>query len=222
MSDMDTSKYEEMAIVLKGKMESLMVVDTESANLAEAMEKTAKDNAKMLTAHMETQIKDAHAKHKKLTTLRDRLVSPFIAVAKEARSKRIAWTQEEQRKAAEIMRKAQAEAAKQAEEERLAEASVMEAEGDSEGAEAILEAPIEPVFVPVVEAPKVKGAKELWSANITDCKAMFKALPDSPFMPDLGSDELAKLATLLKLTKHAVSLKTNFKLAGVTVSSKTV
>jgi len=72
------------------------------------------------------------------------------------------------------------------------------------------------------DAEEVKGAREVWSCIITDQKKLFKALPTSPFMPDLTEDELEKLCTVLKLKKHAASLKNNFKLAGVKVISKVV
>ena len=218
----DVTNYEQTALILKEKSDALIVSDAKSAQIAESIEMTAKDNAKMLTEHMEPAIKEAHARHKTLTTLRDRLVTPFKVVADSARQKRIAWTQDEQRKAQEAMRKAEQEARKAAEEALLAEAAACEKAGDKEQATAILEAPVAPVFVPVIEAPKVKGARELWSCDIVDAKALLRALPDSPFMPDLTADELGKLATLLKLSKHAVSLKSNFRLAGVRTYSKVV
>ncbi len=222
MSEVNTEQFESMALVLVEKAGALVVSNLESANIAESIEKTAKDNEKMLLAHMEPQIKEAHARHKKLTTLRDKLVTPFHEAAQQARQKRIVWTQEEQRKAQEAMRKAQEEAMKQAEEERLAMAAELEKSGDKAQAEAILDAPVEPVYVPQVETPTVKGAREIWGVEIVDCKALLKALPDSPFMPDLTQDELGKLATVLKLSKHAVSLKSNFKLAGIRVTNRTV
>ena len=217
-----TVNYEETALVLKEKVDSLAVVDQDSANIAESIEKTAKDNYKRLWEHMDTTIKEAHTRHKKLTETRKRLCDPFDEIARNARRKRIDWTQEEQRKAQVAMRKAEDEARKQAEEERITEAEQLEKQGLKEEASAVLDAPVAPVFVPQVEAPSVKGARTKWGMNIVDVNALFKALPDSPFMPDLTSAELEKLATLLKLTRHATSLKSNFKLAGIEVYNEVI
>jgi len=203
-------KYEEMALVLKAKADALTVTDIDSANVATSIEKTAKDNVKMLNEHMDEQIKDAHAKHKKLTVLRDRLTSPFKAISQDARRKYNAWAEEEQRKAEEEQRKLDAEARKQAEDLRLKEAETLEQSGKTEQASAILESPVViPQQAPVREMPKAKGAVT-WYAKINNAQELFKAWGNgTAAMPELSDKQLESLVTVLKLNDLARALKGN-------------
>ena len=88
------------------------------------------------------------------------------------------WEQAEAARLAEENHKAMAEARRKAEDAALAEAAALEAEGDTEGAEAILEAPVIATVVPIREAPKAAGVsfRTNWKARVVDPMALLRAV----------------------------------------------
>lgn len=157
--------YNNQALVLQKRVGELQIIDEITFNTMASIEATAKDNVKALKAHMDGPIADANAKHKKLTKLRNDLVSPHQEVAKSARRKCIAYSEEQKRIAAEEARKQAEVLRKQEEDARLAVAAKLEAEGKNTQATQVLEAPATPApSIPVAETVKVKGATVRWSA----------------------------------------------------------
>ena len=203
--------YNNQALVLQKRVGELVIVDVVTFNTMTSIETTAKDNVKAITAHMDGPIKEAHSRHKKLTQLRNDIVSPHTDVAKAARRKCIAYSEEQKKIAAAEARK-QAEILRQKEEdERIEAAKKLEDEGKTEQATQVLEAPAMPApAIPVEPTVSVKGAREIWSAEITDPKAMFQAFGSGKAtMPELTEDQLSQLCTVLKLHDLARALKSN-------------
>ena len=207
------SKCSATALALQSQVGELQVVDEISFNKMASIEQTAKENVKALEGHMKTPIEDAHAKHKKLTKLRNDLTSPFKDVAKAARTKCLEYAEAEKQKAAAEARRIAEEQRKAEEEARLAQAEALEAQGESKQAEQVLEAPVMPAPVAhVAPTVSVKGAREQWSAEITDARAMFEAWgTGKAAMPDLSQDQLDKLCTVLRLHDLARGLKANLE-----------
>ena len=122
--------------------------------------------------------------------------------------------QERIRQAAE--HKAEAER-KKLEDERLAEAKLLEDIGDTDAAAALVETPVE-VTAPVPAAPKSHGisSSKRWSANVTDLMALVKAVA-------AGEAPLRYLkADQVRLNGIAADEKERFSVPGVEAVSKTV
>ena len=148
----------------------------------------------------------AHTTWKTAVGKRDALRAPYLEADKAYARAMGAWEQEQQRQrrlaeegarrererleGEERARVAAEEARlrKEAEDQRLTQAAAAEAQGDSETAERLLEAPVEvpvvvprPVFVPmapVAEAPKATGVafRDNWSAEVVDLMALVTAV----------------------------------------------
>ena len=92
------------------------------------------------------------------------------------------WDIKVRREREEEERKAREEAEKQAREDQLQRAVELEAAGELQQAEAILDEPVyvPPVIIQSVTAPKVQGkvAKTTYKARVTDLKALIKAVAD--------------------------------------------
>jgi len=200
--------YNNQALVLQKQVGELQVVDEITFNTMSSIETTAKDNVKALTAHMAGPIADAHSKHKKLTKLRNDLVSPHTEVAKAARRKCIVYAEEQKRIVAEEARKQAEILHKQEEDARLKVAAELEAEGKDKQATQVLEAPAMPApAVPVIEAVHVKGARKVTSAEIYDVPLLFKSLSERP--PVLDEGQLADLIRVMKFNDLARSMGAN-------------
>jgi len=208
------TEQEQHALVLKQQVGALVVCDKESFARMESIEKTAKDNIKALKTHLDVAIKEAHAKHKKLTSLLNRITAPFATVAQDARSKCSEWARKERERAKALQREQEAVLAKVAEEERLRQAEALEKAGNSEMAEAVLESPMPvPIAFPKIEVPKVKGERVIWYAEIVDLKKMFAAYGSGKTpIPELDAKQKAQLVAVLGLNGIATGLKSNLSI----------
>jgi hypothetical protein len=123
-----------------------------------------------------------------------------------------AWDIKVRREREEEERKAREEAEKQAREEQLQRAVELEASGDLQQAEAVLEeAPyIPPVIIQAPTAPKVQGkvSRKTYKARVTDLKALVKAVADGK--APLG----AIMADTSYINKQAANDKENFSMPG--------
>jgi hypothetical protein len=116
--------------------------------------------------------------HDDMCAAEHRWLDPIVEAKRLYSDKHNRYAREQQaiadKRAAELAAMAQ----KQEEDRRLADAAAAEAEGDHEGAEAIISEPIAPVRVAVpVAITKVAGVyrpRAVWSAEITDMKALIK------------------------------------------------
>lgn len=117
-------------------------------------------------------VRKAHAAWKAMVALRDKLMEApaYAERTVKLRIGQYQWQLNEQRRLE--AEKAENEARKRAEDERLAQAEKAAQMGDSEGAEALLNAPVPVVVDPVLtpEAPKVKGVsfREDWDFQIVN------------------------------------------------------
>jgi len=140
-------------------------------------------------------IQKAHEAHKEALNQKALIEAPLVTAETYLNRQVTDYTREQERKRREeeeILRqeaiKAEMERRKKEEDDRLAQAAELEKAGAKEEAEALIqetiqeiEKPVE-VYIPPPETPEVKlqGAivKEYWHAEITDLRALCKAVAD--------------------------------------------
>ena len=207
----DISAMETKALQLRGSVDKLVISNQESLVAGKSYLDAANGCMKMIAEHMDGQIKEAHAKHKKLTTLRTRLLAPYQAVEQTLKGKIGTYVAEERKKAIEAARIKEAEIRKAQDEERLAQAATLEAEGEQQAAEAILEAPMP---TPRVEAdvPTIHGmhTRVTWKAEVTDKALLIKSAASGD-----KQAEAALEPNMAILNKLATALKSNMNMPGV-------
>ncbi len=216
--ELNTAKFNQHALALREQMGAIEPISNDQEfQVIGSVLKDAAGNVKSLEAHMAPQIADAHAKHKKLTALRNTLTAPFKQIRVEADKKLTVYRQEQQRIAAEAQAKAGKEAREAAEAIRLEEAAALEAEGRTDLADAVLEAPVmaEPVAPPppVATVDGLSGRKT-YKAEVIDMKALCKAIGDGSQPVDLVT------ANSSALNGMARALKSNLNIPGVKVIVK--
>jgi len=142
---------------------------------AGALLKAIKEKLAKVDAHHKPMVDQAHQLHKSAIAARDALTKPLKAIGSHVRAECGRWDTAQR----EIARKAQAEAdriaRKKADDEQLAEAERLEAEGHAAAAEAVLEVPVAAPVAPVVPpAPKPAGIsyRENWKAELVDFAAV--------------------------------------------------
>ena len=215
----DTSAYDTQALALRKQLSAISPITSDAElQIVGSVFKDAAGNIKVLEAHMKPQIDEAHARHKKLTTLRNKLTAPFHAIKDDADKKLSAYRREQERIAAEARAKAEKEAQEAAEAKRLEEAEALEAQGNIEQASAVLDAPVipEPVAPPPPIA-KVDGlsGRKTYSAEVTDMVALCKAIGEGHANVELVQPNSTALNGMARALKH------NLNIPGVKVIVKT-
>lgn len=175
----DEAEIEQTAITLTEKVDAIESIDSpQQHQQVGSYLKTASDNIKAITKHMAPQIEEAHNRHKRLTSIRCRLLKPFEEVKRKTSDQIADYQHRQENIRREAERKAQEEARKKAEEERLAQAEALEKEGQSEAAEHILDAPLAPEpTLPVEPESKVDGVfmRDNWKAELIDLDTVIAA-----------------------------------------------
>lgn len=158
-------EVEQRALTLPEKADHIRIMDADTFKEAAEFTLTLRAIKKEIDNTFDPIVKKAHEAHKEAVAQKKKVMEP-VEHAQKIIDKKIGDFHAEQeriRKAEEdrLRREAEERARKEEEERRLEEASRYEQEGDTEMAEAILEAPITPqaVIVPKVEsqAPKIEG-----------------------------------------------------------------
>ena len=124
----------------------------------------------------------AHKTHKAIKALQNDLLGPVTTARKKVKQLMAGYDAEQERLRREEEARLQKEADKQAEEAALRAAEAAEAAGDSEVAEAILEAPVAapPVILPSSTPKTGVSFREVWKFRVTD----EKLIPRQYMMPD--------------------------------------
>lgn len=174
-----------------------MIVVKDEGTLSKANEifLTIKALRKKIGEVFDPIIAKSHAAHKEALAQKTQAEAPLIVAEKYLNGQVTVYHQEMERKRREeeeLLRqkaiKEEMERRKKEEEDRLQQAAELEAAGAKEEAEALIqetveenEKPVE-VYIPPPETPKVKleGAtvKEYWSAQVTDLKALCRAVAE--------------------------------------------
>jgi hypothetical protein len=199
-------------------VDSLQIIDQESYNFANEIANKCVSKVKEIEAEHEPLIKSAHQMHKDAIAFRDKRMFAFKELRKQIDKKVTEWYRAEQARAAEKRRKAEEEARRQAEEEQLAAAEMLQNEGMTQAAEAVLEMPTVVPKVAVVEPVKAGGEsyREVWSAEVLDVMALVKAVA-------AGLQPLAYLEpNTTNLNKAASMFKGTVQIPGVRIKSETI
>jgi hypothetical protein len=181
------SEYDKRRLALKGEYSAVLV---EAQKLTEINTAEDAEKANSLGRILQAATKDAEIFFKPIKQQVDAFKAPILNHEKEfatpidTEKKRLGglltnWNEKLRREREEEERKAREEAEKAAREEQLARAVELEASGDVQAAEAVLE---EPVMAPVViqsqAPPKVAGQVEKmnYSATVTNINDLLTAV----------------------------------------------
>lgn len=149
----------------------IAIRDAETYQTACDFLKTLKTIEAEINSTFDEPIRRAYEAHKAIVAAKKKHFEPIEQAERIVKPKISAYLAEEERKRREEERRLQEEARKKAEEEALAQAAELEAEGDTEGAEALISEPVvaPPVVLPKA-TPKVSGiaTREVWLYKITD------------------------------------------------------
>lgn len=161
---------ESTALVLREVVAIQKITDSATYVRVVAAGTDAASNMKSIESVFKPICEQRHARWRRATELRAEKLKPFEEIKKKAseligayeRDQERTRRAEEERLQAEQQKLAEAEAKRKADEQAIADAEVLAAEGDHKGAEAVLNNPVPvPVYVPPVilqkSVPKVAG-----------------------------------------------------------------
>lgn len=194
---------------------ALALTITDGASYAKAAEFLVeiKRIARQVEERFQEPCSAAHTAWKKMTALRDAVMSPFLKSEIVVKSLIGTYQQEQEQKRQEELRKAEAKARQKAEEERKKAIAEAKERGDREAVKALKEAPIIPQVDPSklkVEAPpKIEGVsvRMTWDWEIVDEAKIPRAF--------LKVDDA-------KIGKTVRALGKNHGIGGITVFEKAV
>ncbi|MDA8112094.1 MAG: hypothetical protein M0T83_06550 [Nitrospiraceae bacterium] len=158
-------EVEQRALTLPEKADHIKIMDADTFKEAAEFTLTLRAIKKEIDNTFDPIVKKAHEAHKEAVSQKKKVMEPVEQAQKVIDRKIGDFHAEEERKRKveedRLRKEAEEQARKEEEDRRLQEASRLEQEGNSEMAEALLEAPIAPpvVVLPKVEtqAPKVEG-----------------------------------------------------------------
>jgi len=162
------------------------VVDSASYDRAAELMRMIKTGIDDVKQRLAPAKKQADAAHKAIVKLEKEAIGPREAARTIYSQKRLAWQEKEDRKRQEEEARLRAAELKRAEDERLAEAARLEAEGRNEQAEAVIAAPIVPrPIVLSTTVPKSDGVsvRTNWAFRIVDATL----IPREWLIPDQGA-----------------------------------
>ena len=173
----EVERVESDALALPDRARALAVTTDEQYVAAGEFLKGAKATAAQVKAVFDPIVAKAHEAHKTATAARSQMLQPIEEAERIVKGAMVKFVdqREAERRAAE--RKAADEALRKAEEERIARAVELEAEGKSAEAEVeiarpLVAAPVAPVAI--AAPPKVAGVstKKVWRFEIVDVSAI--------------------------------------------------
>lgn len=206
-------KVEQTALTWPEKAAAINIVDQASYNFAaETLLEIAKLE-KEVKAHHGPIKTAAHDAHKAAVAGEKRFLDPLDKAKSLIRRAISGWEIKQRRIREEAERKAREEAEKKEEEDRIARAIEAEKAGKStEEVEKIIDTPaevkIEPVKPTYKPAPGV-STRETWKAEVTDIKALCKAVADGT------ASEQSVLPNMPVLNASARTAKESFSIPGV-------
>jgi hypothetical protein len=220
---------EEKALSIVDQAKAVKVTDTETYKQAGALWKSIGEMIKEVKDTFDPICDAANKAHKAATAKRAKYLDPLTSAQKSVKQLMSSYDAEQERLRREEQRRLE-EIARKAEEERLLmEAIAAEEELKAQGltaeeakaeAEAIISQPVyvPPVVVPKA-VPKMAGGpvyREIWSAEVTDIKALCRAVAMGQASPE------CVLANFTALNKMATALKGTLSIPGVRAVSRRV
>jgi hypothetical protein len=216
----ETDEVAARSLSIVDQANAVMVVDADTYTKAGFIWKSIQAMKAEVDAAFDKNIKRWHEGHKDALADKAKYYSPLDAAARKVKQLMSDWqaAQEAIRKAEEDRLRKIAE--EEEKERQLAAAVNAEQSGDTEMAEAIIEAPVyvAPIVVPKA-VPKMAGGpvyREVWAAEVTDIKALCMAVATGK-----ASTECVT-GNMVALNRMAVALKGTLNIPGVRAYSKRV
>ena len=211
---------EQKALSIPDQAKALTVASNEDYTQGETLLSSCKQLETEIHAAFDPIVEKAHLAHKEAVAQRAKYLNPIEEGRKILKQKMIAFQQEQERIRREEQARLEAEAQKRAEDEALALASQAEAEGNTEMAEAIISEPVQaaPVVLPKMapKASRLSAGKTLWYAEVTDIKALCKAIADGKASINLIEPNMTALNNMAR------AMKSTMNIPGVQAKSKIV
>ena len=190
---------------------ALQIVDATSHAAAQELWAACKDMDRKIVDFFAPMKEAAHKAHAAVCAREKQSRAVPLRGMELAQLKIRPYEAEQRRLEDEARRKAEAEALRQLEEQRLAEAIAAEEAGDTATAEAILDEPAPPV-VPVVEVPTQRatvagiGSRGVWRARVTDLAALVKHVAEHPELINTIEANMPALNALARAQREAMRL----------------
>lgn len=212
LATVDGAAVTQKALTFPDQAKALRIADDASYQAACEFLKAVKALRTEIAETFGPHITRAHEAHKALLKEKADAEAPLADAERIAKAALVAYDQAQERLRREEQARQQAELQRQEEERRLLEAVALEAAGESDTANALIDEPIHVPTVAVAPAtPKVSGIsyRETWSANVTSLHALVKFVAANPSHVGLLS------ANMPALNAQARSLKAQLQLPGV-------
>lgn len=216
----ETNEVESKALTIVDQAKAITVTDADTYTIAGNMWKDLGDMMDKIDETFNPLIEAAHRSHKAALAKKAEFYNPLKEARTNIKKLMSDYDQKQERLRQEEQRRLEVEARRQEEERRLQDAILAEELGETEEASAILEEPVQvaPVIVPKA-TPKLPGGpvyREVWSAQVTNIKALCKAVADGRV-----SKECVQ-ANMPALNKMATALKRTMNIPGVQAVSRRV
>lgn len=208
LDDPKEAQAETQAVALRAEVDALEVVDQASYDLANAINKKAKEAKVAFHAWFDPIDESSLRARQAVLAQRKKIDDPLDYAYTKTSSKAGAWMAKEKARVAEEQRKAEEIARKAAEDAALVTAQALQDEGLEAQAEAVLEAP---VVVPrvVVAAPAMDAGTSLrayYSAEVKDLMILVKSVAEGKTPLFYLMADQSKLDGWARLSKGAEAI----------------
>jgi hypothetical protein len=224
-----THNVEDKAVSIIEQAKAVMIKDTGSYAAAGILWKAIGDMIKEVKDTFDPICEASYRAHKAATAKRAKYLDPLQTAYKRVKALMADYDAEKERLRLEEQRRLEEEARKAEEERLLAEAIAAEEAAKAAGAtqeearaeaEQIISQPVyvSPVVVPKA-TPKMQGGpvfREIWSAQITDMKALCRSVADGKASPE------CVMGNMPVLNRMAGALKNTLNIPGVRAVSRRV
>ncbi len=204
-------ELEQEALTVKNEMAAISIVDQESYNDA-VLKRTQADKWLRNARDFFKGMKDpAYAAWKKICANENLVCDPVEAVKKQLNRALLDWDYEQQQKQRQAQLELEAEARRKAENERIAQAEQMKAEGATEETiDAVLDTPVQvteiAVAAPTYEASKAVIYKDNWGGVCDDLFKLVQAVAKDKSKIGLLMVNQPALNQMAKALKESMSI----------------
>lgn len=203
--------WEQRGIETQQKFAAIVITDQSSYDVAVRERTNLKTVIEEAGVEYDGDIAKANELHKSLIAKKKTICAPFENALKSISAALVRWDDEQERIRLAEQRRLEEEARKQAENDRIAEAEAMKAQGaDKETIDAVLDAPIE-VTVPVVAAPTYAKSsavvmRDKWGGEVTDLFKLVQYIAKNKQHLNLVQINQPALTQLSRALKDSMSI----------------
>lgn len=200
----------QVALTVPEQAKALTVATLEQYQEGESLLATCKQIETEIHATFDPIVDKAHQAHKEAVAQRKKYLDPIENGRRILKDKMIAFRDEEERKQKEEQARLDAEARKRAEDEQLALAAQLEAEGDKETANAIIAEPVQVAPVAVQKtapaASRLSAGRSVWSAEVVSLLSLVKAIAEGKQPITLIEPNMTALNGMARSLKGALAI----------------